>query len=253
MHTILVAGRKGGVGKTTVAVTLADGLARLGLQTVLIDTDPQGHCAASLGLPESDGLYQAMTGRDDVQNLLQQHSDCLHVLPSSDRTARIVSELPEDGALAFVELLDAISVATHARYAIIDTAPTTSPLDALIWLGADYHLYVTRLARLAFEGVVRISEQAARFAAQRQRYLQRGTKLLGIVPNLMNIRTTLHRHNLQVLAEAYPGLVWPPIAQRAAWEEATSFEQTIFEYAPSSQAAQDAAALVQHVLQEVQG
>ena len=253
MHTILIAGRKGGVGKTTVAVTLADGLARLGLSTVLIDTDPQGHCSESLGLPESDGLYDAITGRADLQNLLQQHSEHLHVLPSSDRTSRIVSELPEDGALAFVELLDQISAATHARYAIIDTAPTTSPLDALVWLGADYHLYVTRLARLAFDGVVKISEQATRFAAQRQRFLGRQTKLLGIVPNMMNIKTTLHRHNLQALVEAYPGLVWPPIAQRTAWEEATSFSQTIFEYAPNSQAAHDAAALIEHVLQEVQG
>ena len=42
MKTIAVIARKGGSGKTTVAVHLALAAHRAGLATVLADTDPQG-------------------------------------------------------------------------------------------------------------------------------------------------------------------------------------------------------------------
>ena len=60
MKAIAFANQKGGVGKTTTAVTLADGLARLGRRTLLVDLDPQGHVAFSLGLDKAPGLYRAV-------------------------------------------------------------------------------------------------------------------------------------------------------------------------------------------------
>ena len=45
MKIISFANQKGGVGKTTSAVTLADGLARREYRVLLIDLDPQGHVA----------------------------------------------------------------------------------------------------------------------------------------------------------------------------------------------------------------
>ena len=56
MKVFAFANQKGGVGKTTVAVTLADGLARSGYKTLLLDLDPQGHVALSFGLEKTPGL-----------------------------------------------------------------------------------------------------------------------------------------------------------------------------------------------------
>ena len=59
MHmTIAILNQKGGVGKTTTAVTLASGLAISGYHVLLIDLDTQGNVADSLGLPHSDDLHQ---------------------------------------------------------------------------------------------------------------------------------------------------------------------------------------------------
>jgi chromosome segregation ATPase len=53
MITIAIANQKGGVGKTTTAVSLAHGLSVKGKEVLLVDADPQGHCALFLGLSQN--------------------------------------------------------------------------------------------------------------------------------------------------------------------------------------------------------
>lgn len=53
--TITVANFKGGVAKTVTAVTLAQGLARKGLRTAVVDLDPQGSATTLFGvLPDTE-------------------------------------------------------------------------------------------------------------------------------------------------------------------------------------------------------
>ena len=53
--TVSIANFKGGVGKTTTAVTLAQGMSLLGHRVLVIDTDPQGSLTTLFGiLPDSE-------------------------------------------------------------------------------------------------------------------------------------------------------------------------------------------------------
>ncbi|MCB0202536.1 MAG: AAA family ATPase, partial [Anaerolineae bacterium] len=70
-----VENRKGGVGKTTTAVTLAVGLARRlhedgGGNVLVIDMDPQGDAARGLGLdPNGRCVSNVLLGDGDVDIL----------------------------------------------------------------------------------------------------------------------------------------------------------------------------------------
>lgn len=59
--TMAILNQKGGVGKTTTAVTLASGLARDGYRVLLVDLDTQGNVADSLGLPHGDDLRRLLS------------------------------------------------------------------------------------------------------------------------------------------------------------------------------------------------
>lgn len=62
LNSLAVASQKGGVGKTTVALNLAHGLARRGWKTLLVDTDPQGAIGLSLSrdLRSARGLIDCL-------------------------------------------------------------------------------------------------------------------------------------------------------------------------------------------------
>jgi len=85
VRTIVIINQKGGCGKTTSSINLAAGFASRGCRTLLVDMDPQSHCAAGLGVPEEkldQTIYDAL--RADPQSTLNRERLVWHVCKDLD-------------------------------------------------------------------------------------------------------------------------------------------------------------------------
>ena len=63
MRTIAIINQKGGCGKTTSAINLAAVMASKDRRTLLVDMDPQSHCALGLAVPENQLENRAVADR----------------------------------------------------------------------------------------------------------------------------------------------------------------------------------------------
>ncbi|MBT5658325.1 MAG: AAA family ATPase, partial [Phycisphaerae bacterium] len=102
MRTIAIVNQKGGCGKTTTAINLAALSAKRGRRTLLVDMDPQSHCAAGLGIPEEaieGGSTSVMRGEADgidPTEICWEIGHRLHVLPSTVLLSAIEARSGED-------------------------------------------------------------------------------------------------------------------------------------------------------------
>ena len=94
MRIIAIINQKGGCGKTTSAINLSAIFARRGLRTLLVDMDPQSHCAVGLGIPEGrldydigDALLHGDSKRFDFSRIVWPAARNLDLAPSRMRLA----------------------------------------------------------------------------------------------------------------------------------------------------------------------
>lgn len=257
---IAVHSAKGGVGKSTTAVNMAAALAMLGNNVVLVDTDSQGHASLMLAMPDENGLYNLLVGRkplDEVIRLVptEQYNPPgdgefkpgkLWLLPSSDMTYKIPREIKADEIFIVLDALEQIAEAYKPDVIIMDTSPSLTEFDGALWMAIDWFLFITECERLSVDGLQSAVERMKRFGQQRERYLGRPSRIMGILPNKLKANTFLHRTVIGQLAtnQDYAPYVWSPVVDRIAWAEAAYMQKTIFQHQPNGQAARDAWATV---------
>jgi chromosome partitioning protein len=255
---ITITNRKGGVGKSTIATNLAAGLATKGYRIGVVDTDSQGHAALIFSMPETNGLYNVMVGKQPLEQWVWQvppqhyavgdhpSQGALYLLPSSDQTYKIPAELQQHEAFLFLETLEAMAAQYQLHHIIIDTNPTMTMFDGAVYMASDAYLYVTECARLSMDGVARAVQQMLQMRASRERFLGRETRILGILPNKFRVNTLNHRENVAALAQHFPGDVWTPIRLKTVYEKSQEELKPVFVFAPTSNEANDMWALVEH-------
>lgn len=221
-HIIAVTSKKGGVGKTSAAVSLSSALANFA-PTLLVDADDQGHVALSYGLPIRSGLHDWLVERLPLADCtLTGRPDSLTILPGDSHT-KTVERLYND-PLQFIILKAALKSLPH-KYVVIDTAAGGLLQEAAIAV-ADQIVIPFRPETLGIDGVY--ATMALVDA------LNRGARMT-MLPVAYDNRLKEHRHNvLELVTEYGAAMMADPVLARIAVAEAVSVARTIWEHdAPS--------------------
>jgi len=247
MITIAIVNQKGGVGKTTTATTIAHGLALAGRTVLIVDVDPQGQVASSLGRPQEPGVFNWLIGEFPLRQVIRTSGrDHLYLVPGNERTstAQTVLNAERRTPQAIQKGLAEIQRSGIA-VVVLDTAPSMGGLQDAALLAAGLVIIPTATDFLASEGVIRTMET---LKEMRSKDGWRG-RVLGILPTFFDDVTKESQAVIADLRERFGAqMVLTPIHRATILRECTSEGRTIWEKAPKSRAAQEYADLVKRIL-----
>lgn len=243
-NLVAIANQKGGVGKTTIAVHLAAGLAARRKHTIVVDADPQGNLTSwMLDGDTDDGMFQILIAGDHPVKLVRPLSNWgVGLLPGNYRTGEALTMLAAVNRLAEIPAR-LRPLARVAEYVIVDMPPSRLPGFTELLSAADWIVVPTKLERLSMEGVGLMAQAATTISREisfpppfrgRQR---EGPRLLGVVPNMCRVRTKEHAAQMRELVATFGPRVWPPISMTIRVAEASSYGTTVFDLCPGDPVA----------------
>ena len=244
-----VANQKGGVGKTTTAVSLAACFADSGRQTLLVDLDPQCNATVALGGDREahPSSYDCLIGEVSVAEAARPAGpDNLWLVPASRDLAGAAVELPRiEGSEA--RLRDRLGpVRERFDLALLDCPPTLGPVTVNALAAADRVIVPVQAEYLALEGLVQFLDTLALV----RRDLNPALKLSGVLITMHDERTRLSQDVEHELRTHFPDLIYRTVVPRSVRvAEAPSYGLAVNAHAPASRGAVAYAALADEIAQ----
>lgn len=252
MKTMAVVNQKGGCGKTTVSINLASALAEAGQRVLLVDMDPQSHCAVGLAVPEEQieqSIYDVLISRSrneaiKMTEILWQISDRLELAPASIDLAAFEQQMVgiNESETCLKHALD--DVKDSYDYTIIDCPPAVGLLTFNALMAATEVIVPVETGYFALHGLSKQLETLSILSRRCDQHVS-----VRVLASMYDIRTKMAREILADLRNRFGDKMFETIiCFNTKIKEASSFGQPISEYDPASKGKKDFNALAEEIL-----
>jgi chromosome partitioning protein len=247
-HLIAIANQKGGVGKTTTAISLGAALAIAERPTLLVDLDPQASSTKGLGLKPGQGgeMYGVLTGESRMEEiLLPTELEFLTVAPASRDLVGVEVEFAGAERREYRLRQALASLRDRFAYVLIDCPPSLGLLTVNALAAADGILIPVQCEYLALEGVSELVDTLQRIRAA----LNPALEIEGVLLTMFDDRTNLAHQVVDDIRAFFKDKVYRTIVPRnVRLGEAPSFGRPIMLYDIRSRGAESYLNLAREVI-----
>ena len=256
MATIIsIVNQKGGVAKTTTALSLASGIARKNkdLKCLLVDLDPQRNATGVMVRSRDTAdnsqrtIFKAFkTGKLNSAQINSTHLENLFFIPASISLVEVESMLSNelDGFYRLKGSLEGLK--KEFFLIILDCPPSLSMITVNAMVTSDYLLIPLQASKFSLDGIQNMLD----FVNTIQKRYNPNLKILGALMIMYDARATIS----QVIAEDIQKLMpvfGIQIPKSVVVEEAHLMKQDIYEYAPKSKITQEYNKLCEEIISEL--
>jgi len=246
---IAIVNQKGGVGKTTTAISLSSSLALYGKKCLLVDLDPQANATTGLGvdLENIKTIYDALLDEaPSAEVIIPTAIEGLSLIPASIDLAgaeiELVSTLARESRLRQA----LVSVANDYDYILIDSPPSLGLLTINSLVAAEKVIIPIQTEFYALTGV----SQLIKTLSLIRRSLNPEIEVLGVLLTMFDARTKLSQEVSDELRRHFSGNIFSTIIPRnIRLTEAPSHGQPVGVYAADSRGAKAYFSLAKEVMQ----
>lgn len=252
MRTIAIVNQKGGCGKTTVSINLASALAGRGDRTLLVDMDPQSHCAVGLAVPEEQieqSIYDVLISNSRgeplrLSEVLWQISDNFELAPASIDLAAFEQQM--SGIAERENCLRSVleQVKPDYDYVIVDCPPSVGLLTFNAIRAATDVIVPVDMGYFSLHGLSKQLDTLSVLAKQCSQEID-----VMVLASMYDVRTKMGREILGELRKHFSGKMFKTVVNfNTKLKEAASLGQPISEYDAASKGNKDFQTLAEELV-----
>ena len=236
---VTIAFGKGGVGKTSTAHALVNYAVEQGKKVLAIDAGLQANLTFALkGNPAAPGLFAVLTGQAQITDVIQETQQA-HIVSSGLNLAAAEQAIAGKPGRDFILRKALEPVKRQYDLIVIDTQPELNSLQINALSASDRVILPMQANSFSVMGLYQMQETIS----QVRTYCNPDLQISGIILTKYKPRQPLAndlRAAITMQAQTMGTKVFETyIREGVAVEQAQAMQQSLFEYAPRSNPAQD--------------